>query len=83
MTTQSIEEIISVKEQRFVLPGRQSWQRFKAIQTLMAEVPGVRVSYLGGCHPLSIHIDRASTTFSLLSRNAITVARPVGVSPAI
>jgi hypothetical protein len=25
MTTQYIEEIIPVKEQRFVLPGRQSW----------------------------------------------------------
>ena len=49
MTTQSIEEIISVKEQRFVLPGRQSWQQFKGIQALMAEVPGVRVSYLDGC----------------------------------
>ncbi|MBD0390331.1 MAG: Uma2 family endonuclease, partial [Nostoc sp. C3-bin3] len=28
---------------------RQSWQQFKAIQSLMAEVPGVRVSYLDGC----------------------------------
>lgn len=49
MTTQSIEEIIPVKEQRLVLPGRQSWQQFKAIQALMAEVPGVRVSYIDGC----------------------------------
>jgi Uma2 family endonuclease len=49
MTTQSIKEIISVKEQRFVLPGRHSWQQFKAIQSLMAEVPGVRVSDLDGC----------------------------------
>ncbi|HEY9667412.1 MAG TPA: hypothetical protein V6C91_11440 [Coleofasciculaceae cyanobacterium] len=38
MTTQSIEEIIPVKEQQFVLPGCQSWQQFKAIQTFMAEV---------------------------------------------
>lgn len=43
MTTQSIKEIIPVKEQRLVLPGRQSWQQFKAIQSLMAEVPDVQI----------------------------------------
>ncbi len=37
MTTQSIEEIISVKEQRFVLPGRQSWQQFKAMRAKVTD----------------------------------------------
>lgn len=49
MTTQFIEKITSIKEQRFVLPGCHSWQEFKAIQALMAEIPGVRISYLDGC----------------------------------
>lgn len=48
MTTQFIE-ITSIKEQRFVLPGCHNWQQFKAIQVLMAEIPGVRISYLDGC----------------------------------
>lgn len=48
MTTQFIE-ITSIKEQRFVLPGCHTWQKFKAIQALMAEIPGVRISYLDGC----------------------------------
>ena len=49
MTTQFIEKITSIKEQRFVLPGCHSWQEFKAIQALMAEIPGLRISYLDGC----------------------------------
>lgn len=49
MTTQLSEKIIPLDEQRFILPGRHSWQQFKAIQALMQEVPGVRISYLDGC----------------------------------
>jgi len=49
MTTQFIQKSIPVKEQRFVLPGRHSWQQFTAIQALMEKVPGVRLSYLDGC----------------------------------
>lgn len=48
MTTQVSQEIIAVKEQRFVLPGRHSWQQFKEIQAGMGNVPGVRISYLDG-----------------------------------
>ncbi len=48
MTTQLSEKIIPVTEQRFVLPGRHTWQEFKAIQALMANVPGVRLFYLDG-----------------------------------
>ncbi len=49
MTTQLPDKRIPVKDQRFILPGRYSWQQFKAIQAAMAEVPGVRLSYLDGC----------------------------------
>lgn len=48
MTT-LVEKITSVKEQRFILPGHHIWQQFKQLQVLMAEVPGVRISYLDGC----------------------------------
>lgn len=49
MTTQFIEKITLLKEQRFVLPGWHSWQQFKAIEALMLEIPGVRISYFDGC----------------------------------
>jgi len=48
MTTQVSQEIIAVKEQRFVLPGRHSWQQFKEIKAVIGNVPGVRISYLDG-----------------------------------
>ncbi|BFM39894.1 Uma2 family endonuclease [Synechocystis sp. LKSZ1] len=34
--------------QHFVLPGRHSWQAFKAIQGVMAPGPGLRITYLDG-----------------------------------
>lgn len=49
MTTQFIEKITSIKEQRLVLPGYHSWQQFKAIEALMSEIPGVKISYFDGC----------------------------------
>ena len=48
MTSQILEKTTSLKEQRFLLPGCHSWQEFKAIQTLMEEVPGIRLTYLDG-----------------------------------
>lgn len=48
MTT-LVEKITSVKEQRFILPGRHTWQQFKKLQGLMAEFPGVRILYIDGC----------------------------------
>ncbi len=48
MTTQLVE-IVPVKEQQLTLPGRHSWQKFKTLQALMEEVPGVRLFYLDGC----------------------------------
>jgi Uma2 family endonuclease len=49
MTTQLPDQHISIKNQQFILPGCYSWQQFKAIQAVMAQVPGVRLSYLDGC----------------------------------
>ncbi len=49
MTTQLSEKIIPLPEQRLILPGYQSWQEFKAIQALMENVAGLRISYLDGC----------------------------------
>lgn len=48
MTTQ-LAEITSIQEQRLILPGWHSWQQFKAIEALISEIPGVRISYLDGC----------------------------------
>ncbi len=38
-----------ITEQRFLLPGDHSWQQFKALEAVMAAVPGVRLVYLDGC----------------------------------
>ncbi len=46
--TQLVEQLNPIQEQRFILPGRHGWQQFKALQTLLAEVPGIRLSYLDG-----------------------------------
>ena len=48
MNLQILERTTSTQEQRFLLPSRHSWQEFKAIQALMEEVPGVRLTYLDG-----------------------------------
>jgi Uma2 family endonuclease len=48
MTAQLITEKTSVTEQQFILPGRYTWQEFKAIQALMENAPGLRISYLDG-----------------------------------
>jgi len=48
MISQILEKPISSKEQRFLLPGCYGWEEFKAIQALMSEVPGVRLTYLDG-----------------------------------
>jgi Uma2 family endonuclease len=39
---------ILTENQRFVLPGRHSWQDFKAIQGLMEQQSGLRMTYLDG-----------------------------------
>lgn len=48
MTAQLITEKTSVTEQQFILPGRHNWQEFKAIQSVMQNAPGLKISYLDG-----------------------------------
>lgn len=49
MIAELLEKTRGVEEQHFILPGYYNWQQFKAIEALMDEVGGVRLSYLDGC----------------------------------
>jgi len=49
MTLQVSEPITTVKEQRFTLPGYYTWEQFEALESLMADAPGLRITYLDGC----------------------------------
>jgi Uma2 family endonuclease len=48
MTAQILEEIVTLGEQRLVLPGYYSWDQFEALESLMANSPGLRITYLDG-----------------------------------
>ena len=48
MTAQLLEEINTLAEQRLVLPGYYSWEQFEAIESLVANSPGLRIIYLDG-----------------------------------
>jgi Uma2 family endonuclease len=48
MTAQLLEETVTLAEQRLVLPGYYSWEQFEAIESLMADSPGLRIIYLDG-----------------------------------
>ncbi|MEZ2252213.1 Uma2 family endonuclease [Microcoleus sp.] len=48
MTAQLLEEIVSLAEQRFVLPSYYSWEQFEALESLMADSSGLRITYLDG-----------------------------------
>ncbi len=48
MTAQLLEEIVTLAEQRLVLPGYYSWEQFEAIESLMADSSGLRITYLDG-----------------------------------
>jgi Uma2 family endonuclease len=48
MTAQLLEEIVTLAEQRFVLPSYYSWEQFEAIESLMADASGLRITYLDG-----------------------------------
>ncbi|MBE9194366.1 Uma2 family endonuclease [Synechocystis sp. LEGE 06083] len=39
---------IPTQDQTLVLPGRHSWEAFKAIQAVMEQQPGLRIVYLDG-----------------------------------
>ena len=48
MTAQLLEEINTLVEQRLVLPGYYSWEQFEAIESLVADSSGLRITYLDG-----------------------------------
>lgn len=49
MSVQVSDPINIVQEQRFTLPGSYTWEQFEAIESLMADAPGLRITYLDGC----------------------------------
>ncbi|MBE9122016.1 Uma2 family endonuclease [Tychonema sp. LEGE 07199] len=48
MTAQVLEEVVTLGEQRLILPGYYSWEQFEAIESLMANSSGLRITYLDG-----------------------------------
>ena len=48
MTAQLLEEIGTLAEQRLILPGYYTWEQFEAIESLMADSLGLRITYLDG-----------------------------------
>ena len=48
MTAQLLEEIGTLAEQRLILPGYYSWEQFEDLESLMADSPGLRITYLDG-----------------------------------
>ena len=48
MTAQVLEGTVTLAEQRLILPGYYSWEQFEAIESLMADSSGLRITYLDG-----------------------------------
>ena len=48
MTAKILEEIGTLAEQRLILPRYYTWEQFEAIESLMADSPGLRITYLDG-----------------------------------
>jgi len=48
MTAKILEEVGTLAEQRLILPGYYTWEQFEAIGSLMADSPGLRITYLDG-----------------------------------
>jgi Uma2 family endonuclease len=48
VTAQLLEETVILAEQRLVLPSYYSWEQFEALESLMANSPGLRIIYLDG-----------------------------------
>ena len=49
MILQVLEPTATVEEQRLTLPGNYTWEQFEAIELLIADAPGLRITYLDGC----------------------------------
>jgi Uma2 family endonuclease len=48
MTALTISKSTVIQEQKLILPGYYDWQQFKALQSLIDQQPGVKISYLDG-----------------------------------
>jgi len=48
MTAKILEEIGTLAEQRLILPSYYTWEQFEDIESLMADSPGLRITYLDG-----------------------------------
>ncbi len=48
MTAQLLEETVTLAEQRLILPSYYSWEQFEALESLMADSSGLRITYLDG-----------------------------------
>ncbi|MEG4114003.1 MULTISPECIES: Uma2 family endonuclease [unclassified Microcoleus] len=48
MTAQLLEEKGTLAEQRLLLPGYYTWEQFEDLESLMADSPGLRITYLDG-----------------------------------
>lgn len=48
MTIQFFKELQVLVEQRFILPGHYTWEQFEAIESPIADAPGLRITYLDG-----------------------------------
>lgn len=49
MTPQTLDEITTIPEQQFLLPGYYTWEDFEKIEVLTADAPNLRLTYLDGC----------------------------------
>ncbi len=49
MIPQTLGKITTLEEQRFLLPGHYTWEEFEKLEALIAEAPGLRITYLDGC----------------------------------
>jgi len=48
VTAQLLEEIGTLGEQRLLLPSYYSWEQFEALESLIADASGLRITYLDG-----------------------------------
>ena len=48
MTAQLLEETVTLAEQRLILPSYYSWEQCEAIESLMANSSGLRITYFDG-----------------------------------
>lgn len=67
MTAQLLEKIGTLTDQRLVLPSYYTWEQFEAIELLMADTPGLRITYLDGFIELMTLGEQHETIKSLLA----------------